>query len=113
MQIIIRSYLRQSLLIYFLKTYTETPECFHGCKATSSPIPEGKIEPSPTIVPTDTIKENQNNENKGSGEEDDDDFFDADRQFWLVTVLKSDGKDPIITDLKNSLAKLYKTAFQR
>lgn len=42
-----------------------------------------------------------------------DDFLDADRQFWLLTVLKSDGKDPVIIDLKNSLAKLYKTAFQR
>lgn len=40
-------------------------------------------------------------------------FFDADRQFWLLTVLKSDGKDPVLVDLKNSLAKLYKTAFQR
>ncbi|XP_022903156.2 uncharacterized protein [Onthophagus taurus] len=39
--------------------------------------------------------------------------LDADRQFWLLTVLKSDGKDPVLIDLKNSLAKLYKKAFQR
>lgn len=56
------------------------------------------IKPTPTYIP----EQNQ-----------DDDFFDADRQFWLLTVLKSDGKDPVIIDLKNSLAKLYKTAFQR
>lgn len=45
--------------------------------------------------------------------ENEEDLFDADRQFWLLTVLKSDGTDPVIIDLKNSLAKLYKTAFQR
>ncbi|KAK5644004.1 hypothetical protein RI129_007849 [Pyrocoelia pectoralis] len=38
---------------------------------------------------------------------------DADRQFWLLTVLKTDGTNPTRQDLKNGLAKLYKTAFQR
>ncbi|KAI4462882.1 hypothetical protein MML48_4g00001885 [Holotrichia oblita] len=43
----------------------------------------------------------------------DDDGLDADRQYWLLTVLKSDGKDPVLIDLRNSLAKLYRRAFQR
>lgn len=69
-------------------------------------------------MPTESVKENEVGEdpNRGKGiegNEEGEDFFEADRQFWLVTVLRSDGKDPIITDLKNSLAKLYKIAFQR
>ncbi|XP_018330536.1 uncharacterized protein LOC108740646 [Agrilus planipennis] len=38
---------------------------------------------------------------------------DVDHQFWLITVLESDGKNLILTDLKDSLEKLYKTAFNR
>ncbi|KAJ8919345.1 hypothetical protein NQ315_003929 [Exocentrus adspersus] len=76
-----------------------TTKCSHDCEAPLTP--EGQISPSPTLTTTTELVD---------GEED---FFDADRQFWLLTVLKSDGKDPVIIDLKNSLAKLYKTAFQR
>lgn len=39
--------------------------------------------------------------------------LDADKEFWLLTVLKSDGKDPDIVDLRKSLANLYKKAFLR
>lgn len=71
-----------------------TQKCTHNCEGVQ--VPDGAINPTATYNET--------------GEED---FLDADRQFWLLTVLKSDGKDPILTDLKRSLAKLYKTAFQR
>ncbi|XP_018563780.1 uncharacterized protein LOC108905425 isoform X2 [Anoplophora glabripennis] len=76
-----------------------TTKCSHDCEAPLTP--EGQISPSPTLTSTTEFVD--------EGE----DFFDADRQFWLLTVLKSDGRDPVIIDLKNSLAKLYKTAFQR
>ncbi|CAG9864711.1 unnamed protein product [Phyllotreta striolata] len=72
-------------------------KCSIDCNTVPS-VPDGEIKPSPTFS-NDSI--------------DGDDFFDADRQFWLLTVLKSDGKDPVVVDIKNSLAKLYKTAFQR
>lgn len=62
-------------------------------------------------MPTELATDDENHNNRVEG--DDEDVLEADRQFWLVTVLRSDGKDPIITDLKNSLAKLYKTAFER
>ncbi|KAG5866724.1 hypothetical protein JTB14_000537 [Gonioctena quinquepunctata] len=86
---------------------TTTPKCPSDCStppATSTTFEE-EIKPSPAIriEPTEGLEEGEFGE----------DFFDADRQFWLLTVLKSDGKDPVIIDLKNSLAKLYKTAFQR
>lgn len=100
-----------SILVFF-KTFTETPECFQGCQATSPPIPDGKIEPSPTVVPTESGTDDENRDKRIEGD-DEENVLEADRQFWLVTVLRSDGKDPIITDLKNSLAKLYKTAFER
>ncbi|XP_056636650.1 uncharacterized protein LOC130445148 [Diorhabda sublineata] len=79
---------------------TNTTKCSIDC-TTSSRVPESEIKPTPTYTNYSDID---------SSEED---FFDADRQFWLLTVLKSDGKDPVIVELKNSLAKLYKTAFQR
>lgn len=104
----------KSATIYKTKTilstvYVETPstarntsiesttKCSFNCEAPSLTTEE--IVPTPTLYPDESST--------------DDDFFDADRQFWLLTVLKSDGKDPVIIDLKNSLAKLYKTAFQR
>ncbi|XP_017772514.1 PREDICTED: uncharacterized protein LOC108559681 isoform X2 [Nicrophorus vespilloides] len=37
----------------------------------------------------------------------------ADRQFWLLTVLKTAGKDPDLDDLERSLTNLYKKAFLR
>lgn len=92
----------------FFQTFTEPPDCFQGCQATPTNVQ--RINPSPTILPTEIIKENENN---GGENEEEEDFFEADRQFWIVTVLKSDGKDPVLTDLKNNLAKLYKMAFQR
>ncbi|XP_072383378.1 uncharacterized protein [Diabrotica undecimpunctata] len=84
--------------------YNETSKpnatkCSIDC-VTSPNVPDGDIRPSPTY---------SNDTDLDDSEED----FDADRQFWLLTVLKSDGKDPMIVDLKNSLANLYKTAFQR
>ncbi|XP_044254023.1 uncharacterized protein LOC123004699 isoform X2 [Tribolium madens] len=69
-----------------------TTKCSFNCETPVTTTEE--ITPTPTQPP-------------------DDDFLNADRHFWLLTVLKSDGKDPVIIDLKNSLAKLYKTAFQR
>lgn len=63
-------------------------------------------------MPTESVTDDENHDKRVEGDEEED-VLDADRQFWLVTVLRSDGKDPIITDLKNSLAKLYKTAFER
>jgi hypothetical protein len=104
----------KSTTIYKTKTvlstvYVETPstthnasfidtttKCSFNCEAPS--ITTEEITPTPTLNSETTT---------------DDDFNDADRHFWLLTVLKSDGKDPVIIDLKNSLAKLYKTAFQR
>lgn len=80
------------------ETSKNTSKCSIDCITTSS-VPDGEIKPSPTYT-------NDSMENE-------EDLFDADRQFWLLTVLKSDGTDPVIIDLKNSLAKLYKTAFQR
>ncbi|XP_044749359.1 uncharacterized protein LOC123310056 isoform X2 [Coccinella septempunctata] len=44
---------------------------------------------------------------------DSDNLIDADKEFWIVTVIKTDGKDPELIDLKNRLVKLYKKAFQR
>ncbi|CAH0560395.1 unnamed protein product [Brassicogethes aeneus] len=72
-------------------TNKSIPNCIIDCTT---------IGPGENIKPTRTLPP-------------DEDFSDADRQFWLLTVLKSDGKDPVMIDLKNSLAKLYKTAFQR
>ncbi|CAG9768533.1 unnamed protein product [Ceutorhynchus assimilis] len=38
----------------------------------------------------------------------------ANQQFWLLTVLRNDdGRNPILTEIQNSLARLYKMAFQR
>ncbi|RZB40172.1 uncharacterized protein BDFB_005771, partial [Asbolus verrucosus] len=74
-----------------------TTKCSFNCEAPS--LATDEITPTPTLNPDEITTEEG--------------FFDADRQFWLLTVLKSDGKDPVIIDLKNSLAKLYKTAFQR
>ncbi|XP_030766460.1 uncharacterized protein LOC115890385 [Sitophilus oryzae] len=71
--------------------------------------PSNEINPTPTQNEGNDGKSGRNHDHDGS----DDDFLDAGRQFWLVTVLRSDGKDPAIVDLKNSLAKLYKVAFQR
>ncbi|KAJ8973906.1 hypothetical protein NQ317_004177 [Molorchus minor] len=78
-----------------------TTKCSHNCEESSTP--DGQIDPSPTLAPVPTESSTSEIE----------EFFNADRQFWLLTVLKSDGRDPVIIDLKNSLAKLYKTAFQR
>ncbi|KAJ8949709.1 hypothetical protein NQ318_013578 [Aromia moschata] len=77
-----------------------TTKCSYNCGEPATP--EGQISPSPTLGSSSPG-------NIPDGEE----FFDADRHFWLLTVLRSDGKDPVIIDLKNSLARLYKTAFQR
>lgn len=99
-----------------LQNRTETPECFHGCQTSQVPIPDGEIKPSPTLVSTESSKHNEVEEDgdRGKGlEGNDEDFLEADRQYWIVTVLKSNGDDPMITDLKNSLVKLYKMAFQR
>ncbi|KAF5305934.1 hypothetical protein FQR65_LT07545 [Abscondita terminalis] len=83
---------------YFNQSQTETTtSCSFNCDTTITP--EGEISPTPTFEPY--------NENSTVL------VPDADRQFWLLTVLKSDGQSPTITDLKNSLEKLYKTAFQR
>uniref|UniRef100_A0A1Y1LLV8 Uncharacterized protein n=2 Tax=Photinus pyralis TaxID=7054 RepID=A0A1Y1LLV8_PHOPY len=61
--------------------------------------PDGEISPTPTF---------------DSYEDSTTDYVpDADRQFWLLTVLKTDGNNPTVNDLKNGLANLYKTAFQR
>ncbi|XP_074038328.1 uncharacterized protein isoform X2 [Leptinotarsa decemlineata] len=85
---------------------TTTPKCSRDCLTEqTTQAMEGEIRPSPTLKTVDF----DGQENGEFGE----DFFDTDRQFWLLTVLKSDGKDPVIIDLKNSLAKLYKIAFQR
>lgn len=76
-----------------------TPKCVFNCEGPTNP--EGNITPTATYEPNplnSTVEE---------------EYLDADRQFWLLTILKSDGKDPIIVDLKNSLAKLYKVAFHR
>ncbi|KAF5304567.1 hypothetical protein FQA39_LY09618 [Lamprigera yunnana] len=83
---------------YNNQTYTEsTTDCPFNCD--TSLTPEGEISPTPTFTSYD------NNFT---------DFFpDADRQFWLLTVLRTDGRTPTVKDLKNSLEKLYKTAFQR
>ncbi|ERL93800.1 hypothetical protein D910_11086 [Dendroctonus ponderosae] len=79
-------------------TSARPPNCTVNCLTSAS---DGEITPTPTF----------------SGDADTgnigDDFSAAKEQFWLLTVLKSDGKDPVIIDLKNSLANLYKTAFQR
>lgn len=79
------------------KTVDNTTKCSFNCE-----IPSLTTEP---ITPTPTQSSDEATT--------EDTFFDADRQFWLLTVLRSDGKDPVMIDLKNSLAKLYKTAFQR
>ncbi|XP_066146988.1 uncharacterized protein [Euwallacea fornicatus] len=71
---------------------TQAHKCLFNCTESS----EGEISPTPTFP--------------GSIDED---FSNASQQFWLLTVLKGDGKDPVIIDLKNSLARLYKVAFQR
>lgn len=65
-------------------------------------MPVGEIAPTATYDPQTY-----------NGTYDEGGFSEADRQFWLLTVLKSDGKDPVIVDLKKSLARLYKTAFER
>ncbi|XP_076252791.1 uncharacterized protein LOC143191505 isoform X1 [Rhynchophorus ferrugineus] len=91
--------------------YVETPKttnnqsisnsnCTFDCESSGGRV--DSISPTPTL-------DKESRMDPG----DDDDGLDAGRQFWLVTVLKSDGKDPTIIDLKNSLAKLYKVAFQR
>ncbi|XP_050299309.1 uncharacterized protein LOC126738160 isoform X2 [Anthonomus grandis grandis] len=76
--------------------------CTIDCHPTTTPI--GEITPTPTIT-----------ERNGIDDSDDEqiNFSNANQQFWLLTVLQGDGKDPAIIDLKNSLAKLYKIAFQR
>ncbi|KAK4887701.1 hypothetical protein RN001_003972 [Aquatica leii] len=81
-----------------ISSHTETTtSCPFNCDTTVTP--DGDISPTPTFESYDdnsTIL-----------------VPDADRQFWLLTVLKSDGKSPPVTDLKNGLEKLYKIAFQR
>lgn len=77
-----------------------TTKCSFNCEGPS--IPDGEI--NPTSTNTTTLYPNN-----FTGDYDE----SADRQFWLLTVLKGDGKDPVILDLKNNLAKLYKTAFSR
>nr|CAH7716866.1 unnamed protein product [Callosobruchus chinensis] len=75
-------------------------QCAHSCDS-PRPVPEDKITPSPTVSdPTQVVPEQ-------------DDGFGADRQFWLITVLKTNGVDPVISDLKTSLEKLYRKAFER
>lgn len=92
----------QFLIRLCLQNNTETTtKCNLSCEGPS--VPDGDIKPTPT---TATIPE-QNNVTVDYEDEN------ADRQFWLLTVLKGDGKDPVILDLKNNLAKLYKTAFHR
>lgn len=87
---------------YFLQTSIETTtKCSYNCEGPSTP--DGEINPTSTTTTT----ESQSNISIDDYDEN------ADRQFWLLTVLKSDGKDPVILDLKNNLAKLYKTAFHR
>lgn len=82
-----------------LQGINSTPKCVYNCE---KPInPDGNITPTPTYEPSPL------------NSTETDEYIDADRQFWLLTVLKSDGKDPIIVDLKHSLAKLYRIAFQR
>ncbi|CAH1973441.1 unnamed protein product [Acanthoscelides obtectus] len=76
-----------------------TSQCVHNCDAPG--VPDDQISPSPTISsPTPMVPEEE-------------DGFAADRQFWLITVLKTDGRDPAILDLKTSLEKLYRKAFER
>ncbi|XP_060531947.1 uncharacterized protein LOC132705394 [Cylas formicarius] len=70
---------------------TTTPKCVFNCE--SPHTPNGEITPSPTQTEGDSSE--------------------ASQQFWIVTILKSDGRNPIVTNLTNSLAKLYKTAFDR
>nr|CAI5863774.1 unnamed protein product [Callosobruchus analis] len=75
-------------------------QCTHSCDSPRT-VPEDRITPSPTVnIPTQIVLEQ-------------DDDFGADRQFWLITVLKTDGVDPVISDLKTSLEKLYRKAFER
>lgn len=78
-----------------------TPKCVYNCEGPVNP--DGNINPTPPTT----------YESSPLNTTEIDEYLDADRQFWLLTVLKSDGKDPIIVDLKNSLAKLYRIAFQR
>lgn len=80
-----------------------TTKCSIDCQPTTTEknIEEQTISPTPTQIPETTTS-------------DEDEVFEVDQQFWIITVLKArDGKDPVIIDLKKSLAKLYKTAFQR
>lgn len=84
--------------VLFPQTIKPPTNCVINCNPT---IPaEGEI------IPTSVYNGDYDNST-------DEDGLDADRQYWLLTVLKSDGKDPILIDLKNSLAKLYRKAFQR
>ncbi|XP_031341169.1 uncharacterized protein LOC116169264 isoform X2 [Photinus pyralis] len=82
---------------YYNPTYSDTTTNCPYCDTTMTP--DGEISPTPTF---------------DSYEDSTTDYVpDADRQFWLLTVLKTDGNNPTVNDLKNGLANLYKTAFQR
>lgn len=96
------------MFVFQTRKIVNSTKCSDNCVA--APIPT--LPDADTINPSRTVPTPIDNE-MGSEDDVEVDLFDADRQFWLLTVLRSDGKDPVIVDLKNSLAKLYKKAFER
>ncbi|KAL3267108.1 hypothetical protein HHI36_011248 [Cryptolaemus montrouzieri] len=92
--------------------YTSATDSHNGSTSTTQRCVENcgpNTSPGGNILPTPRYDE----KNITTEPSDIDNLIDADREFWIVTVFKTDGKDPEITNLKNSLVKLYKKAFQR
>ncbi|KAK9872170.1 hypothetical protein WA026_016223 [Henosepilachna vigintioctopunctata] len=83
------------------ETTKATPKCNENCGTLTSP--------GENILPTPRFDETT----ASTDPSDIDNSIDADREFWIITVFKTNGRDPELKNLKNSLVKLYKKAFQR
>lgn len=85
-------------------TEIQTPsECVIDCENVSTP--EGEIRPTPTYENHTTLPSIPDYGDKGNAT--------ADRHFWLLTVIKTDGQEPMVAVLEKRLAKLYSVAFRR
>ncbi|XP_045479793.1 uncharacterized protein LOC123684544 isoform X2 [Harmonia axyridis] len=93
--------------VFYTTTATVTTTIYSGSKDGND---KKSVSPTPKCLGECGPKENTSENSKPS---DTDNLIDADKEFWIVTVIKTDGKDPELTDLKNRLVKLYKKAFQR
>lgn len=91
--------------MFHVQTNTETEipsECVIDCETVT--ILNEEIKPTPTFYNHTVIPIIGGNNFTNST---------ADRHFWLLTVIKTDGKEPVVAVLEKRLAKLYSVAFRR